>query len=129
MKSRMRCANTCEGMGRQQATAAGTAVGAAVLEYFTGVNPGELGHTFTQAMFVLPHSREHEQEADRIGVELAARAGYDPRAAVALWQKMAARDGGQPPQWLSTHPAHETRIRDLQDYAQRVLPLYALAEQ
>jgi predicted Zn-dependent protease len=117
-----------EGMGRQQATAVGTAVGAAVMEYFTGVNPGELGHTFTQAMFVLPHSRENEQEADRIGVELAARAGYDPRAVVALWQKMAARDGGQPPQWLSTHPAHETRIRDLQDYAQRVLPLYAMAE-
>src|SRR5262245_562088 len=116
-----------ERMGRQQATAVGTAVGAAVLEYFTGVNPGELGHTFTQAMFVLPHSREHEQEADRIGVELAARAGYDPRAAVALWQKMAAHGGGPPPQWLSTHPAHATRIRDLQDYAQRVLPLYAQA--
>ena len=116
-----------ERMGRQQATEVGTAVGAAVLEYFTGVNPGELGHTFTQAMFVLPHSREQEQEADRIGVELAARAGYDPRAAVALWQKMATRGGGQPPQWLSTHPAHETRIRDLQDYAQRVLPLYAQA--
>jgi predicted Zn-dependent protease len=118
-----------EGMGRQQATAVGTAVGAAVLEYFTGVNPGELGHTFTQAMFVLPNSRANEQEADRIGVELAARAGYDPRAAVTLWQKMAAGGGGQPPQWLSTHPAHETRIRDLQDYAQRVLPLYETAEQ
>jgi predicted Zn-dependent protease len=117
-----------EGMGRQQATAVGTAVGSAVLEYLTGVNPGELGHTFTQAMFVLPHSRENEQEADRIGVELAARAGYDPRAAVALWQKMAAGGGGQPPQWLSTHPAHETRIRDLQDYAQRVLPLYETAQ-
>jgi predicted Zn-dependent protease len=116
-----------ERMGRQQATAMGTAVGAAVLEYFTGVNPGELGHTFTQAMFVLPHSREQEQEADRMGVELAARAGYDPRAAVALWQKMAARGGEQPPQWLSTHPAHETRIHDLQDSAQRVLPLYAQA--
>ena len=116
-----------EEMGRQQATAVGTAVGAAVLEYFTGVNPGELGHTFTQAMFVLPHSRENEQEADRIGVELAARAGYDPRAAVTLWQKMEAHGGGQPPQWLSTHPAHETRIRDLQDYAQRVLPLYETA--
>ena len=114
-------------MGQQQATAVGTAVGAAVLEYFTGVNPGELGHTFTQAMFVLPHSREQEQEADRMGVELAARAGYDPRAAVALWQKMAARGGGQPPQWLSTHPAYATRIRDLQAYAQRVLPLYAQA--
>jgi predicted Zn-dependent protease len=118
-----------EGMGRQQATAVGTAVGAAVLEYFTGVNPGELGHTFTQAMFVLPNSRANEQEADRIGVELAARAGYDPRAAVTLWQKMAAGGGGQPPQWLSTHPAHETRIHDLQDYAQRVLPLYEKAEQ
>jgi predicted Zn-dependent protease len=106
-----------EGMGRQQATAVGTAVGSAVLEYFTGVNPGPVGHTFTQAMFVLPNSRENEQEADRIGVELAARAGYDPRAAVSLWQKMAASGGGQPPQWLSTHPAHETRIRDLQDYA------------
>jgi predicted Zn-dependent protease len=118
-----------EGMGRQQATAVGTAVGAAVLEYFTGVNPGQLGHTFTQAMFVLPNSRANEQEADRIGVELAARAGYDPRAAVTLWQKMAAGGGGQPPQWLSTHPAHETRIRDLQDYAQRVLPLYKTAAQ
>ena len=83
-----------ERMGRQQATAVGTAVGSAVLEYFTGVNLGELGHTFAQAMFVLPHSRENEQEADRIGVELAARAGYDPRAAVSLWQKMAASAAG-----------------------------------
>jgi predicted Zn-dependent protease len=113
-----------EGMGRQQATAAGTAVGSTVFEYFTGVRLGPLGDAFAQAMFVLPNSRENEQEADRIGVELAARAGYDPRAAVSLWHKMAARSSGQPPQWLSTHPSHETRIRDLQDYAQRVLPLY-----
>jgi predicted Zn-dependent protease len=79
-------------------------------------------------MFVLPNSRANEQEADRIGVELAARAGYDPRAAVALWKKMATLSGGgQPPQWLSTHPSHETRIRDLQDYSQRVMPLYEKA--
>jgi predicted Zn-dependent protease len=117
-----------ERMGRQQATAMGATVGSAVLEAFTGVNPGQLGDTFAQAMFVLPNSREHEQEADRIGVELAARAGYDPRAAVSLWQKMANVGGGQPPQWLSTHPSHETRIRDLQDYAQRVLPLYEKAK-
>jgi predicted Zn-dependent protease len=116
-----------ERIGRQQATAVGTAVGSTVLEYFTGVRLGQLGDTFAQAMFVLPNSRENEQEADRIGVELAARAGYDPRAAVSLWQKMAS-GGGQPPQWLSTHPSHETRIRDLQDYAQRVLPLYETAE-
>ena len=72
----------------------------------------------------LPNSRLHETEADRVGVELAARAGFDPRAAVSLWQKMARVSGGGPPQWLSTHPSSETRIRDLQDYAGRVMPLY-----
>jgi predicted Zn-dependent protease len=118
-----------ERMGRQQATAVGSALGSAALEIFTGVRLGELGDAFAQAMFVLPNSRENEQEADHIGVELAARAGYDPRAAVSLWQKMAAGGGGQPPQWLSTHPSHETRIRDLQDYSQRVLPLYEKAKQ
>jgi predicted Zn-dependent protease len=121
--------HTRERMGRQQATAVGTALGSAALQLFTGVRLGQLGDAFAQVMFVLPNSREHEQEADRIGVELAARAGYNPRAAVSLWQKMAAVSSGQPPQWLSTHPSHETRIRDLQDYAQRVLPLYAKAKQ
>jgi predicted Zn-dependent protease len=72
----------------------------------------------------LPNSRLHETEADRMGVELAARAGYDPRAAVSLWEKMRRVSGGAPPQWLSTHPSSETRIRDLQDYSARVLPLY-----
>ena len=72
----------------------------------------------------LPNSRLHETEADRMGVELAARAGFDPRAAVSLWQKMARAAGGGPPQWLSTHPSSETRIRDLQDYSARVMPLY-----
>ncbi len=74
--------------------------------------------------FTRPNSRLHETEADRIGVELAARAGYDPRAAVTLWQKMGKLSGGSPPQWLSTHPSHETRTRDLEDYAARVMPLY-----
>ena len=72
----------------------------------------------------LPNSRLHETEADRMGVELAARAGFDPRGAVSLWQKMARVAGGGPPQWLSTHPASETRIRDLQDYSGRVMPLF-----
>jgi predicted Zn-dependent protease len=75
----------------------------------------------------LPNSREHETEADRIGVELAARAGYDPRAAVTLWEKMGKLGGGQPPQFLSTHPSHATRIADLRVYAARVLPLYEQA--
>jgi len=118
-----------EGMGRQQATAVGTAVGSSVLKQLTGIDLGKLGNTFAQAMFVLPNSRENEQESDRIGIELSARAGYDPRAAISLWQKMGALGGGQPPQWLSTHPSHQTRIRDLQDYAQRVLPLYEKTKQ
>jgi predicted Zn-dependent protease len=75
----------------------------------------------------LPNSREHEREADRIGVELAARAGYDPRAAVTLWQKMGQAGGGQPPEFLSTHPSTESRVRDLQGLAAQVLPLYESA--
>jgi len=75
-----------------------------------------------------PKSRTHEVEADRIGVELAARAGYDPRAAVALWEKMQKLGGGQPPQFLSTHPSHESRIADLKTYSERVLPLYQAAK-
>ena len=71
-----------------------------------------------------PHSRVDETEADRIGVELAARSGHDPRAAVSLWQKMGKLGGGKPPEWLSTHPSDETRVRDLQNYSERVMPLY-----
>jgi predicted Zn-dependent protease len=74
--------------------------------------------------FGLPYSRQFEREADRIGVELAARAGYDPRAAINLWQKMAKLGGGGTPQFLSTHPSDESRIKDLQEYSARVLPLY-----
>lgn len=120
--------HTRERMGRQQTTALGTAVGSAVLEKFSGVRLGQLDDIFAKVMFVLPNNREGEQEADRIGVELAARAGYDPRASVSLWQKMAAVSGKSSPQWLSTHPSHETRTRDLQDYSQRVLPLYEKAK-
>jgi predicted Zn-dependent protease len=77
--------------------------------------------------FNLPHSRQDEQEADRIGVELAARAGYDPRAAVNLWEKMQKLGGSQPPQMLSTHPSNESRIADLKVYSEKVLPLYQQA--
>ncbi len=118
-----------ERMGRQMATQTATAVGSIALEIFTGVHiDPQIAGTFTQAMFVLPNSRENEQEADLIGIELAARAGYDPRAAITLWQKMAKDGGGQPPEWLSTHPSHETRLRELQNDVQKVLPLYEKAK-
>lgn len=116
--------HTRERMGR----AAPVQLGATILGAVYGTGAGDLGNLFGQAMFVLPSSRENEQEADRIGVELAARAGYDPRAAVTLWTKMARQGGGGPPELLSTHPAPESRIEDLKVYAQRVMPLYEQAQ-
>lgn len=94
---------------------------------------GQMGQgiagTVADVTLNLPNSRLHETESDRIGVELAARAGFDPRAAVTLWEKMGkASSGGQPPQFLSTHPSHETRIKDLQEYSAKVLPLYQAAK-
>ena len=90
-----------------------------------------IAQDLTQALidvtFNLPNSRTDETEADRIGVELAARAGYDPRAAVSLWEKMTKVGGSQPPQFLSTHPSHASRIGDLKGYSQKVLPLYEAA--
>jgi len=76
----------------------------------------------------LPNSRQHETEADRMGVELAARAGYDPRAAISLWQKMGKVAANEPPKFLSTHPSRQDRISDLTVYAQRVMPLYQQAK-
>jgi predicted Zn-dependent protease len=80
----------------------------------------------TQVTFGLPHSREQEAEGDRIGLELMARAGYDPNAAVSLWRKMS-KLGGRGPEFLSTHPSGESRIRDLETNIPRVMPLYQAA--
>lgn len=88
----------------------------------------DLGQLAYQMAFSLPHSRLHETEADRIGVELSARAGYDPHAAVRVWQKMAKLGGSKGPEFLSTHPSSESRIADLEAYAQRVAPLYDQAK-
>jgi predicted Zn-dependent protease len=87
----------------------------------------DLSQTILDVTFNLPNSRTDEMEADRIGVELAARGGFDPRAAVTLWEKMARVGGSQPPQFLSTHPSHATRINDLRGYSERVMPLYEAA--
>lgn len=81
----------------------------------------------TQLFFSLPNGREQEREADRMGLELAARAGYNPDAAVTLWQKMSAANKSSQPEFLSTHPASENRIRDLQALGPKVRPLYEAA--
>lgn len=103
-----------------------TGLGISILAAATGVGRvgADLANTVADVTFKLPNSREGEVEADRIGVELAARAGYDPFAAVRLWEKMEQQGGSKPPEWLSTHPSSQSRIRDLEDYADRVMPLY-----
>ncbi|HSE92230.1 MAG TPA: M48 family metallopeptidase [Methylomirabilota bacterium] len=117
--------------GRERASQQiATAVGAGVVGSALGVGKGgtDLVALVGQVTFLLPYSRLHETEADRMGVELAARAGYDPRAAIALWQKMAKlADGGGTPSFLSTHPSNEERIKDLGVFSQKVMPLYEQA--
>jgi len=75
----------------------------------------------------LPNSRQGENEADRYGIELAARAGYDPNAAVRLWEKMAAAGGGGPPVFLSTHPSPANRIQALNALVPQMMPIYQQA--
>lgn len=88
----------------------------------------QVGSVVSALALTLPHSREQEREADRMGLELSARAGYDPNAAISLWRKMGAAGGGKPPEFLSTHPSDESRINDLQQLIPTVMPLYQEAK-
>ena len=88
----------------------------------------QLAPMILDVTFNLPHSRQQETEADRIGVELAARAGFNPHGAVSLWEKMSKLSTQEPPKFLSTHPPHEQRLADLRQYAERVMPLYQTAK-
>jgi predicted Zn-dependent protease len=94
----------------------------------TGAGEGatNIANMVGQVTFQLPFSREQESEADQVGLELMARAGYDPRAALTLWQKMSrAAESSGTPAFLSTHPAPQERIKDIEKNLPRVLPLYA----
>ncbi|WP_328716989.1 M48 family metallopeptidase [Halomonas elongata] len=78
---------------------------------------------------MLPFSRSHESEADKIGLQLMAEAGFDPRASIELWHNMNATGGGQPPEWMSTHPSHGHRIDGLQANMDAALAQYQRARQ
>jgi predicted Zn-dependent protease len=99
------------------------------LAVVTGFDPAalDLADSVAAVTFQLPHSREQEAEADVMGLELMARAGYDPHQAVTLWQKMTAAEKSAPPQFLSTHPASANRIAELERHIPEVLPLYRAA--
>lgn len=101
-------------------------IGISILATVAGLGQvGQKGMEYAyQGLLGLPNSRSHETEADRIGVELAARAGYDPRAAISLWQKMGQVGGSEPPKFMSTHPPRAERMQDLKNYSARVMPLY-----
>ncbi|MDC8785667.1 M48 family metallopeptidase [Paucibacter sp. hw1] len=113
-----------ERMAKTQATR----LGASLISSLLGL--GGVGDTLLNMggqLLTLTFSREDESEADLVGMELAARAGYNPQAGVSLWTKMGEVSNGAPPQWLSTHPAGPTRIRDIQANLPKVEGLYASA--
>ncbi len=95
----------------------------------TGVNGNalDLADAVASVTFQLPHSREQEAEADVMGLELMARAAYDPHAAVTLWKKMMAADKDAPMQFLSTHPSSANRVTELERHIPQVEPLYQQA--
>ncbi len=113
-----------EQMGKNSALG----VGASVVSSLFGLgNLGQAALNIGGQLWSLRFGREDESEADIVGLDLAARAGYDPGAAVALWQKMLQASKGAPPEFMSTHPAGATRIRDIQRKLPKVMPLYRAA--
>ena len=114
-----------ERMGKTMATRGAIEVGAAIFG-LGGVS--RMAADMGGQLLTLKFGREDESEADLIGIELAARAGYDPRSGVTLWQKMAAANKNAPPQFISTHPSGPTRISDIEKNLPKVAGLYARAE-
>ena len=118
-----------ERMGKSTVTTGAARLGGALISGWLGLDPNLTDMVAQQGanLLNLKFSREDESEADLVGMEIAARAGYDPRAAISLWEKMGAANKGAPPQWLSTHPASGTRIADMQAALPDVMPLYERA--
>ena len=115
--------HTRERLSREVATQTGIGIAASVLGLSQG--QAQLAGLAGDLGISRPNSRTQETEADLMGLELMARAGYDPNAAVSLWRKMQSASGrGEPPQFLSTHPVSSTRIATIQSLLPRVMPLY-----
>jgi predicted Zn-dependent protease len=113
-----------ERMGKTAATRAG----ASLLSALLGLGQtGDALLNMGSQLVTLKFSRDDESEADIVGMDLAARAGYDPRAGISLWNKMIEASKGAPPQFMSTHPSGPTRIRDIEAKLPKVMPLYAKA--
>ena len=115
-----------EAISRAYATQMGPQLASALLGL--GEGGSQAAQMAVQYGLTLPNSRANESEADLIGLELAARAGYDPQAAVTLWQKMQAASQGEPPAFMSTHPSSSGRIETLRSAAPRVQGLYEAAK-
>jgi predicted Zn-dependent protease len=104
--------------------------GVGTIQAAMGEDPSVTEQIFLQSigissqLGVLSFSRKHESEADRIGLIFMAMAGYDPQVAPEFWERMSANSSGQPPEWLSTHPSHETRIADLNRHMPEALGYY-----
>ena len=109
--------------GKQMALGAGRAVAGLIFGQL-----GDLVGAGAGSLAALKFSRSDETQADLIGLELAARAGYDPRAGITLWQKMSKASQGAPPQWMSTHPSGETRIETIKKHIPEVIALYEKAK-
>jgi predicted Zn-dependent protease len=113
-----------ERMGKNAATR----LGAGLLSGLLGLGgTGDALLNMGGQLLTLTFSRADESEADIVGMDLAARAGHDPRAGITLWQKMMAAAKGAPPEFLSTHPSGPTRIRDIEEKLPKVLPLFERA--
>jgi predicted Zn-dependent protease len=120
--------HTREQQSREQGIGFVSGVIGAVGEAYGLSNVGQIASIGADLGFNLPFSRAHETEADQLGIELAARAGYNPDAAVTLWDKMQRVEGGEVPQILSTHPNSGNRLASLRVLAEKVRPLYLAAK-